>query len=90
MNAIRQAKSVYMPVRWLLVHVLQIPIYAYRYLVSPLVGSRCRYLPSCSAYALEALEVHGPFYGSWLALCRVMRCHPLNDGGFDPVPPRRR
>lgn len=84
-----QADSLYGRVRWLLVHALQLPILVYRYTVSPLIGPRCRHVPSCSAYALEALEVHGPFHGTWLALRRVTRCHPLNDGGFDPVPPRR-
>lgn len=79
----------YAPLRWLLVCLLKLPILAYRYLVSPLLGPRCRYVPSCSVYALEAIEVHGPFYGSWLALRRILRCHPLCEGGFDPVPPPR-
>lgn len=83
-----QAKSPYFALRWLLVRALQLPVLGYRYIVSPLIGPRCRYVPGCSAYALEAMEVHGPFYGSWLALRRVTRCHPLNEGGFDPVPPR--
>jgi len=85
----RQLRMSYAPLRWLLVRMLKLPILAYRHLVSPLLGPRCRYVPSCSAYALEAIEVHGPFYGSWLALRRIVRCHPLNEGGFDPVPPRR-
>lgn len=89
MSAIRQASSIYAPIRWLLVRALQLPVWGYRYIVSPLIGPRCRHLPTCSAYALEAIEVHGPFYGTWLALRRVMRCHPLNEGGFDPVPPRK-
>lgn len=84
-----QAKNLYAPVRWLLVRLLKLPILLYRYVVSPLIGPRCRYVPTCSAYALEAIEVHGPFYGGWLALRRVIRCHPLNEGGFDPVPPPR-
>ena len=85
----RQLRMLYAPLRWLLVCLLQLPIFAYRYLVSPLLGPRCRYVPTCSAYALEAIEVHGPVYGSWLALRRILRCHPLCEGGFDPVPPRR-
>ncbi|WP_353254132.1 membrane protein insertion efficiency factor YidD [Salinisphaera sp. PC39] len=76
-------------IRRLLVRLLQLPIHAYRLLVSPLLGPRCRHIPSCSAYALRALEVHGPVYGTWLAVRRVTRCHPLNPGGEDPVPPRR-
>ena len=59
----------------------------YRRIVSPLLPPRCRFHPSCSAYALEALTVHGAGRGAWLALRRVGRCHPWNAGGFDPVPP---
>ncbi|WP_423824217.1 membrane protein insertion efficiency factor YidD [Salinisphaera sp. SPP-AMP-43] len=77
-------------IRWLVVALLQAPIVAYRWLVSPLIGPRCRFAPSCSEYALTALSVHGPIRGSWLAIRRISRCHPLNEGGYDPVPPRRR
>lgn len=66
--------------------VLGLPIRAYR-LVSVHLAPRCRYFPSCSAYALEALEVHGAAKGSWLAVKRVGRCHPWHEGGLDPVPP---
>jgi putative membrane protein insertion efficiency factor len=58
----------------------------YRYLVSPLLGNNCRFYPSCSEYAEEALRRHGPARGSWLALRRVGRCHPWHPGGVDPVP----
>lgn len=64
----------------------RLPIHAYRYLLSPLLPPTCRYQPTCSAYALEALERHGAVVGSWLALRRVLRCHPLGGSGFDPVP----
>lgn len=60
---------------------------AYRYLLSPWVGSSCRFHPSCSTYALEALEQHGALRGSWLTLRRLGRCHPFHPGGEDPVPP---
>lgn len=61
-------------------------IHAYRWLISPLIGPTCRFYPSCSAYALEALERHGALRGSWLTVCRVGRCHPWHPGGYDPVP----
>ena len=61
---------------------------AYRAVISPIYGQVCRYHPSCSAYALEAVTVHGSLRGSWLAARRVGRCHPWAAGGYDPVPPR--
>lgn len=61
-------------------------IQAYRWLISPLLGPSCRFYPSCSAYALEAVDRHGALRGSWLALRRLLRCHPFNRGGYDPVP----
>lgn len=58
----------------------------YRLTLSPLLGPRCRFHPSCSAYALEALRRHGAWRGTRLAISRIVRCHPLNPGGYDPVP----
>jgi uncharacterized protein len=58
----------------------------YRKFVSPLLGARCRFYPSCSAYALEAVQLHGAMRGSWLALRRLSRCHPFHRGGLDFVP----
>lgn len=61
-------------------------IRGYRYAISPMLGSNCRFVPSCSEYALEAIERHGAVRGSWLATRRIARCHPWCDGGHDPVP----
>ncbi|HUP92393.1 MAG TPA: membrane protein insertion efficiency factor YidD [Solimonas sp.] len=61
----------------------------YQLLLSPLLGPRCRFHPSCSHYALEAIGRHGAARGGWLTLRRVCRCHPLNPGGYDPVPERQ-
>ncbi|MEN1940878.1 membrane protein insertion efficiency factor YidD [Luteimonas sp. MJ246] len=60
----------------------------YKRWLSPLLGPRCRFLPTCSEYAMQAIALHGALRGSWLAAKRVGRCHPLNPGGMDPVPPR--
>jgi len=59
----------------------------YRLAVSPWLGTRCRFLPSCSCYAQQAIEAHGVGKGGWLALRRLLRCHPLGGDGYDPVPP---
>lgn len=61
----------------------------YKKLISPLLPNCCRFTPTCSSYALEALKVHGALYGSWLTLRRLLRCHPWGGSGFDPVPPPR-
>lgn len=71
------------------VKVLKAPIVFYRKFISPLKPPLCRFYPSCSQYALEALEVHGAFKGSWLAVKRICKCHPFHRGGYDPVPAPR-
>jgi putative membrane protein insertion efficiency factor len=58
----------------------------YRYAISPYMAPSCRYTPTCSSYAIEAVERHGIFRGSWLAMRRVSRCHPWHEAGYDPVP----
>lgn len=69
-----------------LAHIAALPVRFYRLVFSPWVGFNCRYQPTCSAYALEALEKHGGLKGSWLTLRRIGRCHPWGGDGYDPVP----
>jgi putative membrane protein insertion efficiency factor len=66
--------------------ILLAAIRGYRYLLKPWWGNQCRFTPSCSEYAMRAIEGHGAMHGSWLAARRVCRCHPWHAGGFDPVP----
>ena len=71
----------------LLTRMARLLIRAYQLGISPLLGPRCRFYPSCSDYALEAIETHGLRRGGWLAMRRLSRCHPWHPGGVDPVPP---
>jgi len=73
-------------IKRVLVFPLLALIKAYRALVSPLKPPTCRFYPTCSTYALEALTKYGVFKGLWLSTRRILRCHPLNPGGYDPVP----
>lgn len=66
--------------------VLIAMVRGYQIALGPLLPASCRYVPSCSVYAIEALEKHGPLRGSWLAIRRIGRCHPFRPGGYDPVP----
>ncbi len=65
------------------------PIYVYRYAISPLLGPRCRHLPTCSQYALDAIDLNGVWIGGWLAMGRIARCHPWGTSGYDPAPDLR-
>jgi len=71
-------------------HLAALLIRIYQWTVSPLLGPRCRFYPSCSQYALEAIQRFGLLKGGWLAVVRLGRCHPWQPGGFDPVPEARR
>ncbi len=64
------------------------PLYLYRWGISPILPGSCRYEPSCSSYAIEAVKIHGPLRGAWLSVKRLSRCHPWGGAGCDPVPPR--
>ena len=70
----------------LLVYILSLPILFYRNCISPFTPAACRFVPTCSEYALEALKKHGPFKGTVLAIKRILRCHPWGGSGYDPVP----
>ncbi|GLU46997.1 membrane protein insertion efficiency factor YidD [Nocardiopsis ansamitocini] len=72
-----------------LARALILPIRGYQRFISPLFPPVCRFYPSCSSYAVEALQVHGALRGLWLTVRRIGRCHPFHPGGLDPVPPRK-
>ena len=73
-------------VRTLFMWLLLLPIYFYKVAISPLTPPSCRYTPSCSTYAVEAIRKHGPLKGLYLAVRRILRCHPWGGSGYDPVP----
>ena len=66
--------------------IVLLPVYFYRYSISPLIAPRCRYTPTCSEYAIEAVKKHGIIKGGWLAIKRIGSCHPWGGSGYDPVP----
>ena len=67
-------------------YIFIVPIKLYQYLISPVLPKTCRYTPSCSVYAVEALKKYGPIKGLWLAVKRIASCHPWGGSGYDPVP----
>ena len=79
MNLIQQAKKIG-------IFLVLIPIYFYKFCISPLTPASCRFTPTCSEYALQAIKKYGPFKGGYLAARRIFRCHPWGVHGFDPVP----
>lgn len=70
----------------LIVNILILPVRFYQLAVSPMLPPSCRYVPTCSQYTIEALRKHGPVKGLWLAVRRILRCHPWGGSGYDPVP----
>lgn len=68
--------------------ILLIPVYIYKYAISPFTPASCRHVPTCSTYAVDAVKIHGPFKGFWLATKRISHCHPWGTSGYDPVPPK--
>jgi uncharacterized protein len=75
---------IYKLLGWLLL----LPIYFYKYFLSPLTRASCRFTPTCSEYAVQAIKIHGPFVGFWLGSKRILRCNPWGGFGYDPVPPK--
>jgi putative membrane protein insertion efficiency factor len=75
-------------IRWLLIALLTIPIKLYQWIISPALPKTCRYYPSCSQYAIEALQIHGPVKGLIMGTKRILSCHPWGGHGHDPVPPK--
>lgn len=79
-------KAIIHGVSWALVSILLLPIWFYQKVISPYTPPSCRFTPTCSEYARQALIKHGPIKGLWLAIKRISRCHPWGDSGYDPVP----
>ena len=69
--------------------ILKMIIKIYQKVISPLTPPSCRFYPTCSNYGLEAIDTHGAMKGSWLAVRRILKCHPFHEGGFDPVPDKK-
>jgi len=74
---------------WLIKKLFIFPVRFYQWCISPLIPSSCRYQPTCSAYMVDAINIHGPFKGVWLGLKRISRCHPWGGSGYDPVPEKK-
>jgi len=73
----------------ILIYPLIFIIKIYQFIISPLIGKNCRYLPTCSEYAIESLKLHGLLRGSFFAIRRILKCHPFGGYGFDPIPKRK-
>src|SRR5450631_1245228 len=84
-NIGKESRSDGRPMRQLWMWIIR----AYQLAISPMLGPRCRFYPSCSCYAHTAIERHGVLRGTWLGLRRILRCHPFAEGGYDPVPDKR-
>jgi len=76
-------------IKWILIRILMVPVYFYKYAISPMTPASCRHIPSCSEYAIDALKIHGPIKGIYLGTRRILKCHPWGTHGYDPVPPKK-
>jgi len=79
-------KPWYWPIKQIAIYILILPVKIYQYVISPMLGPSCRFSPTCSSYAIEALKKHGPIKGLYLATWRILRCNPWGGHGHDPVP----
>jgi putative membrane protein insertion efficiency factor len=79
-------RKIYAFFYWILKNLFLLLIWLYQQLISPLFSASCRFVPTCSAYGIEAIKKYGPFKGGWLTLKRILSCHPWGRGGYDPVP----
>lgn len=86
----QNAASLLKSINWLLIKPLIMLIRLYQLFISPFLGSRCRFFPSCSSYAIDALKTHGAIKGCVMSVTRILKCHPLSKGGYDPVPSKQR
>ena len=86
MQSEKSSKRLWHAVKWLLIAPFVLLIKIYQNGISPFLPPSCRYIPTCSQYALEALEKYGALKGGWLAFRRILRCNPFHKGGYDPVP----
>ena len=82
-------QKIYGGIRWFFIRLLMLPVYFYKYAISPMTPASCRHIPTCSEYALEALKLHGPVIGIYLATRRILKCNPWGTHGYDPVPPKK-
>lgn len=81
--------QIYLRINFILKKIILNLIKIYQKLISPILGKNCRFIPTCSVYTYKAIEIHGVIKGIYLGVRRILKCHPFNEGGYDPVPPKK-
>ncbi len=81
--------QIYLRINFILKKIILNLIKIYQKLISPILGKNCRFIPTCSVYTYKAIEIHGVIKGIYLGVKRILKCHPFNEGGYDPVPPKK-
>jgi len=81
--------QIYLRINFILKKIILNLIKIYQKLISPILGKNCRFIPTCSVYTYNAIEIHGVIKGIYLGVRRILKCHPFNEGGYDPVPPKK-